>query len=145
MGDEATLYYQILRISSLAPNIPTASHNTPAEDSSAFYSFGRLQRLGTGSRLPQRESRSCSASLLVSRAAWSYPGVLGSLGRANRKSEVLGLDLMSGKLPDLAGRFQGRSSPVSGSERYFNLTYSDLAAMRMGMSGSASFHRARKS
>ena len=67
--------------------LPTASHNTPVEDSSAFYFFGRLQRLGTGSRLPQRESRSCSVSLLVSRAAWSYPGVLGSLGRLTRKPD----------------------------------------------------------
>jgi hypothetical protein len=40
---------------------------------------------------------------------------------------------------------QGRSPAVRESEHYFNLEYSALAAMRMGISGSASFHSLRKS
>jgi hypothetical protein len=31
------------------------------------------------------------------------------------------------------------------ADRYFSLAYSDLASRRMGMSGSASFHSAKKS
>jgi len=46
---------------------------------------------------------------------------------------------------DLARRCQRRSLPVSQSEHYFNLPYSNLAAMKMGMPGSASFQSVRKS
>jgi hypothetical protein len=46
---------------------------------------------------------------------------------------------------DLSSSGEESVCRYSGAPSYFNLEYSNLACLKMGMSGSASFHRVRKS